>query len=147
LFGKAVNKAFPSAESDIKAAGNCLSADLNTAAVFHLMRAMEVGLRAFARHLKVWKVKKHVPLEFGTWGEIITALTAKIDALSRVTRGRKRRETLDFHEGALIELRAVKDLWRDKVMHAQGDYDKHQALTALNHVRGFMQRLAAKLSE
>ncbi len=53
LFGKSVWKAFPSARDEIQAAGNCLALDLNTAAVFHLMRAAELGMRALAVHLKV----------------------------------------------------------------------------------------------
>src|SRR6266481_8369805 len=52
-FGLRVCIAFPSAEIDIKAAGNCLAADLDTAAIFHLMRVAEIGLRALARHLRV----------------------------------------------------------------------------------------------
>ena len=39
--------------SEIKAAGNCLAGDLNTAAVFHLMRAAELGLRRLAKRLRV----------------------------------------------------------------------------------------------
>ena len=38
LFGLEVFLAFGDAHEDIKDAGNCLAADLNTAAVFHLMR-------------------------------------------------------------------------------------------------------------
>src|ERR1039458_55289 len=44
LFGSSVNDAFPSARPHIKDAGNCLAADLNTAAVFHLMISAEFGL-------------------------------------------------------------------------------------------------------
>src|SRR5208282_2687692 len=46
LFGNKVYQNFKSARTEIKDAGNCLAADLNTAAVFHLMRASEFGLRA-----------------------------------------------------------------------------------------------------
>src|SRR5262245_37645272 len=51
VFGEAVSKAFPSAIPDIKATGQCLAADCNTAAVFHAMRAVEWGLRALGLHL------------------------------------------------------------------------------------------------
>ena len=147
LFGEAVNKTFPSARSDIKAAGNCLSADLNTAAMFHLMRAAEYGLKALARHLKVRTVKKRVPLEFGTWGEIFSAMNGKINILSGTTRGKKRQAALEFYNGVMLEVKALKDVWRDSVMHSRGEYDERQALNALNHVRGFMQRLATRVSE
>jgi uridine phosphorylase len=42
LFGKQVAKAFPLARNEIRSAGNCLAMDLNTAAVFHLMRVRRV---------------------------------------------------------------------------------------------------------
>jgi hypothetical protein len=46
LFGKSFHdSAAPEMNSEIKAAGNCLAADLNTAAVFHLMRVAELGMR------------------------------------------------------------------------------------------------------
>jgi hypothetical protein len=48
LFGSQVYAAFPSARRDIREAGNCLAVDAGTAAVFHLMRAAEVALRALA---------------------------------------------------------------------------------------------------
>src|SRR5436309_10023407 len=57
LFGGEVSQAFPSAWEDIRDAGNCIAADLHTAAVFHLMRVGELGMRALARHLRV-KVQK-----------------------------------------------------------------------------------------
>ena len=44
LFGDKVYDAFASARGDIREAGNCLAAECNTAAVFHLMRASEVPM-------------------------------------------------------------------------------------------------------
>jgi hypothetical protein len=43
LFGKIVLDKFPRAKTDIIEAGNCLAADCNTAAIFHLMRVVEHG--------------------------------------------------------------------------------------------------------
>jgi hypothetical protein len=51
LFGDDVHFAFPSARADIQESGNCLATDRNTAAVFHLMRSVEWGLRALCGHL------------------------------------------------------------------------------------------------
>ena len=49
LMGAAVLKSFPSATNDLREAGNCLAADCNTAAVFHLMRVAEWGLKGVRR--------------------------------------------------------------------------------------------------
>src|SRR4051794_4802873 len=48
IMGAEVKAAFPSAMPDVLEVGNCLAAECNTAAVFHLMRVAEVGLRALA---------------------------------------------------------------------------------------------------
>jgi hypothetical protein len=49
LFGDRVDAALPSARNDIKSAGHCLALELYTAAVFHLMKAVEIGLRMLAK--------------------------------------------------------------------------------------------------
>ena len=54
LFGQAVSQAFASAVTEIQHAGNCMSHDLFEAAIFHLMRTAELGLRALARHQGAW---------------------------------------------------------------------------------------------
>src|ERR1022692_625583 len=53
LLGDPVKVAFPSAQNDIQHAGNCLAVECGTAAVFHLMRAVEWGLRALCRDLGI----------------------------------------------------------------------------------------------
>ena len=69
LFGKAFHDAAPAdISAEIKAAGNCLALDLNTAAVFHLMRTAELGLRKLAKRLGARL--KH-PLDFADWGRVI----------------------------------------------------------------------------
>ncbi len=145
LLGPDVACAFPLAQRDIFDAGNCLALNLNTAAVFHLMRVLEFGLRALAGHLKVKTVKKRVPVAYGTWEEIIRAISLRIEALSKTTKGPKRQKELDFYNGLLIELRAVKDYWRNAVMHARDSYDQHQAMSVFTHVKTFMQRLAKRI--
>jgi hypothetical protein len=49
LLGDAVTAKFPDAVVEIRNAGNCLAVGCSTAAVFHLMRVVEFGLRALSR--------------------------------------------------------------------------------------------------
>jgi hypothetical protein len=84
LFGDAVYENFPSARGDIRDAGNCLAAGLNTAAVFHLMRVVELGLRALAKKLHVKKVKKTCQWNLAPG--------------KRSSRPWKRKQTLPFQE-------------------------------------------------
>ena len=60
LLGESPASAFPSAIPDILGAGNCLAADCNTAAVLHLMRVVEWGLRALCVNLGMKRVKSKV---------------------------------------------------------------------------------------
>jgi hypothetical protein len=145
LFGDLVRKAFPSAEQHIKDAGNCLASELHTAAVFHLMCVVEIGLRGVAKQLKVKTVKKNTPLELGTWEDVIRELESKVNG--RFPRSKKGQQESDFYKGLFVEFRAFKDLWRNKVMHVRIEYDSNQAQSAFDHVRDFMQRLVAHISE
>jgi hypothetical protein len=66
LFGDKVYEQFWSARKDVTDAGNALAVELPNAAVFHLMRVAEVGLRALARDRRVKLPKKGQPLELAT---------------------------------------------------------------------------------
>jgi hypothetical protein len=57
LFGEKVLAQFPSAAFDIRESGNCLAAECATAAVFHLMRAVEWGLRAIGTDLGIRQLR------------------------------------------------------------------------------------------
>jgi hypothetical protein len=147
LFGHAVTIAFPSAAAEIKSAGNCLAAELHTAAVFHLMRVVEVGLRAIAKRLRV-RVGNG-PLDYQTWGTIINGIQSALNTSTPPNSAglKKRAKFLEFSSGVMGEFNAFKDLWRNNVMHTRDSYDEHQAMSAFNHVRGFMQRLAERIKE
>ena len=51
VFGERVLDAFPSIGYDAREAGRCIALDRTTAAVFHCMRIMEVGLEALSKDL------------------------------------------------------------------------------------------------
>jgi hypothetical protein len=145
LFGKAVHDAFPSAQVDIKEAGNCFASGLNTAAVFHFMRVAEFGMRALALHLKV-KLKRK-PIEHGGWNELIEQIEKKI-RLRRERYDKSRRkskkelEFLKFCRTIADELFFFKNIWRDNTMHAISNYRETEAKGVFERVRDFMQRLA-----
>jgi hypothetical protein len=146
LFGRRVNEKFSPAVRDIREAGNCIATELYTAAVFHLMRVAEHGLRALAKHLRV-KLKKNIPLDYADWGTIVRALESKVVALAPLARGKKKESALDFYQGALLELRALKDVYRNKVSHCRAVYDEEKAKHAMRHVSALMRQLAVRLSE
>jgi hypothetical protein len=148
LFGRGVYRRFKSARSEIKEAGNCLAVDLNTAAVFHLMRVTEIGLHALANELGVKTIgKKNTPIEFHMWGEIIGHIQSNLDSLIQGLPEAQKREKSQYYHGLLIECEAIKELWRNPVSHSGKSFKEHEAIAVFNHVRDFMTRLAAKVGE
>ena len=150
LFGKSVRSAFPSAKEEIKAAGNCMAVGLDTAAVFHLMRAAEFGMRALAVKLNV-KLKRK-PIEHAGWNELIEQIEKKIrDRRERYDKSRKKNkkelEFLKFCRMMADELFIFKEIWRNNTMHSISSYNASEAMGVFNRVQSFMQRLAAKISE
>ncbi len=148
LFGQEVYDAFPEARVDIKDAGNCVAADLNTAAMFHLMRVAEFGLRRLAKRLKValtHKGKPH-PIEYADWKKVIDACKAKIANAQAASPGPKKQELLEQYADVADHCAFLKDIWRNNVSHTRKPYKRQDALAALERVRGFTQSLVAILS-
>jgi len=150
LFGEKVLLAFPSAKNEIQAAGDCLAVDLNTAAVFHLMRAAEFGMRALAVHLKV-KLKGK-PIEHGGWNEIIEQIEKKVELRrKRYDESRKKnKKELEFLKFCRImadELYKFKEFDRNNTMHSIRSYNESEAKGVFDRVKEFMQRLSKEVSE
>jgi hypothetical protein len=152
IFGDTVKNQFNSATSDIIEAGNCLAAECNTAAVFHLMRAAEIALRAIAVDREVEFANK--PIHQQEWGTILGALEGILRSM-RLEDGRKwqrpefKEAQVHFYNDAVQELRAFNEAWRRFIAHADKDafYDRDYAWSVFNHVKLFMQKLSTRVSE
>ncbi|MCX6900694.1 MAG: hypothetical protein NT105_18595 [Verrucomicrobia bacterium] len=145
LFGPEVYDGFESARADIKNAGNCLAADLNTAAIFHLMRVAEWGIRALAFDRRV-KFDKG-PIEMQGWKAIISNVEGEIKKVSNWPKSKQRAQAEEFYNGALEEFRGFKDAWRNHVMHTRGNYNANDALGVMEHVKRFMVSLGRRITE
>jgi hypothetical protein len=147
LFGDDVSQKFPSAAPEIKSAGNCLAVDLNTAAIFHLMRATEVGLRALASELGVVTVGKNKPIEFAMWGEIISYIQSNMSSLVQGSSPQEKKEKSQFYNGVLLQCEALKELWRNPVSHSGRIYSDNEAIGVYTHVKEFFGCLATRVKE
>jgi hypothetical protein len=134
LFGSVVTAKFPKAIADIKNAGNCLAAQQPDAAVFHLMRAMEVAVRQLGRRVNVTITPQT------TWRQITGAMDAKIKAMPQATT--KQKEKMNAWEAARANLHQVGSVWRNNTMHPATSYSRGQAKDILDAVRVFMSILA-----
>ncbi len=142
LYGAKVSKAFPNALTDINDAGNCIALGLGTAAVFHLMRVVEWGLRALCRNLKVTEIKEK-PIAYATWDDVIKKLPEVVETkINGMSRGPKKQKAQEFYFPALKELTGFKDAWRNHVMHVRREYTVKDAEAVSSHVDSFMNLLA-----
>lgn len=135
-LNRATASAFPAADEELQLAGKCLALDQQTAAVFHAMRALEVGLSAFARQLEV------PPPERPMWGPIIDRIEAAINSARQARLTSERRALLDTYADAATHFRFLKDAWRNHTMHQRQNYDRARSQNILQHVSQFLEQLA-----
>ena len=157
LFGEAVSKKFSSAKDDIRQAGNCMAAECNTAAVFHLMRTVEWGLRALCVHLGFRKMRSKIkvsgkvvytPIEYLEWDKMLNQLPDYVDKrTARTKKGPKKQEDQEFYYSILQDIRAIRDAWRNHVMHTRAYYGPKDAVAIMEHVKRIMNKLAERISE
>src|SRR6266536_4281388 len=143
LFGDDVAKKFPSASVDIEEAGKCLALDRGTAAVFHLMRVMEVGLRALAKSLNDPRLD---PKKNPTWSNILQKGDEELKK-PIAQRAPEWAANDHFFSEAQANLRAVQYAWRNPTMHVEINYDPEKAGDVMQSVKAFMHHLASVLSE
>jgi hypothetical protein len=145
LFGAVVMAKFKPAVADIKDAGNCLAAECSTAAVFHLMRVSEYGLRAVAKRLKVKLTHKKAaqPVEFADWNKIITGIKNKIEELRKLPSSPKQDKRLTFYSDIAEQSEYIKDVWRNAISHTRRSYNHDEAMGVKQRVQDFMSRIAA----
>jgi len=137
-FGEEVYSRFPSAIVEIEEASKCLAVERSTAAVFHLMRTMEVALKVAAVELGI----PYAP----SWEPYLKQIHTRIDQKWRKKGVQWKRDEPFFRE-VLGHLQAVKVAWRNPTMHVVNQYTLEQAEDIFNAVRGFMRHLATRLSE
>jgi hypothetical protein len=128
---------------ELDEAGKRFALGRSTASVFHLMRTLEVGIRALARCLNINDPIKPAERNWAVildkiWNGIQTKWPTAVDR----TKG----------DGALFEslyasLDAVKNPWRNATMHVENKYTDDEAEHIFISVKGFMKKLASRMDE
>lgn len=141
----AVISAFPTAAPEIRAAVDLYASEHPTAAIFHLMRVTEIGLRALAHERGVSFPDK--PMEWAEWGPIIDQIASKGKAAAdALPKGPQRDAANTFYTHAVSQLRALKET-RNRAMHYRGTFDDLDAQRALGRVQDLMNGLSEKIAE
>lgn len=138
LFGDDFKNRFQRSQYELDEAAKCLAVGRGTAAVFHLMRIMESGLRA-----TYWCLGLTTPLigNNRNWGNILNEIRKKIN---ETPKGWPEK---DFFQEISALLTAVKDAWRNCTMHIETKYTPEEAIHIFNTVCGFMMKLASRCDE
>lgn len=155
-IGAGVAHFFPSAGLDIQEAGNCLAMGFNTAAVFHMMRAVEWGLRSLCAHLGLRRAerrtkngkKKYTPIPYVYWEAMLNRLPDLVDArVEKLKRGKAKQEAQEFYYPVLQDIRGIRDAWRNHVMHTRASYNRKDAEAIASHVQRLMMLLTSRIEE
>jgi hypothetical protein len=138
LFGPDVIAMFSGsgsdATADIEEAGKCLAFGRSTAAVFHLMRVMEVGLKALSKNLGI----PYAP----SWESYLKQMQERIETKHKLKSVSWKRDE-PFFRDALGDLQAVKVAGRNPTMHVVRRYTPEESQGVYLTVRTFMKRIAA----
>lgn len=129
---------------ELDEAAKCLALSRPTAAVFHLMRILEIGINALAESLGIPNPVK--PAE-RNWAIILKRIKEDgIDKKWPTAALRMSGEGLLF-ESLYASLDAVKNPWRNETMHVSGKYTDDEAKHIFVAVEGFMKKLSARMDE
>ena len=139
-------KAFPSARTEIEQGIDCYALGHNAACVFHMSRVGEIALRIIARERGVKKVKNNVPVAWGTWGVVLSAIQGRVNFVRNKPAGPKKDTALSFYDKVLSDLRALQT-FRDQTMHLHKTFDDGEAQSAMFRARELMTILATRLNE
>jgi hypothetical protein len=130
-FGSDVVKNFPSATFDSREAGNCFAVSCYTACVYHSMRVLEYGLKAFLNEFPTLNPSNP------NWGVILNEIEKEVIALPKANPKKER------YLGLITDFRIFKDAWRNDVAHAGTKYLEDDGDSIYRHVGRFMKGLAA----
>src|SRR5262249_11998183 len=116
----------------------------HTAAVFHLMRCMEIGIRAVAISLGIPNPTTN---RNRNWGNILADIKAAMDARTRANPPTWQPGDRATFESAYASLDATRFAWRNTTMHVENKYTADEAEHIYVTVRGFMKLLASRMDE
>lgn len=144
LFGPDFESKFRTAGSfELDEASKCLALGRSTAAVFHLMRLMEIGIGATAKCLGIPDPIKPAQRN---WGAILKSIKDAVDAKWPSPADRMCGDG-NLFEGIFASLDAVKNPWRNATMHIENKYTEDEAEHIFIAVKGFMKKLASRVDE
>ncbi|MDE3181007.1 MAG: hypothetical protein KGM47_15275 [Acidobacteriota bacterium] len=145
LFGVDFASKFPGGGAfELDEAAKCLALGRATAAVFHLMRVMEIGIRALSKCLNI---PDPIQPSQRNWGRILTTIKEQGIDQKWPTAAAKTLAGAEIFDELHASLDAVKNPWRNATMHVENKYTYEEAEHIFFSVKGFMKKLASRMDE
>lgn len=159
FFGTDVYINFPSIRSEIAEAGKSYALGLNTACVFHLMRAAEIVLKRMVVVMKATTYLlingKKVSPDVCDWDTLLKALRS---ALNNMAVGKKTsakvKATHAFYSEAVNTFIEMKDAWRNTISHGHEVsldgrklFKEGETEDIIKSTRHFLTHLAKRIKE
>jgi hypothetical protein len=161
-----VAETFPKANEEIKLAGNCYATENYTACVFHLMRAVEIAVKAMVKTMNAQKyigtnkvvngnkVFQKKPIELCDWKTLIDGLKKALSVLEQGSGNSKaKKQKLAFYSHAIAQFGYFKDAWRNTISHGH-EIEPHRKVylqgetsDIMNQTKLFFQHLAKTVKE
>jgi len=136
LFGIEVAVKFTAVAYDLKEASNCLALGCSTATVFHLMRILEIALKATNSCLGL-------PMPANrNWGGILAQIRDE-----RLKRGGTKWADNDFFQDVWQRMDSIKDAQRNTTMHVESIYTEEEASVIFESTKAFMKKIASRMDE
>ena len=123
VFGDQVAAKFPSTTFEAGNAGVCLATEMPTASVFHLMRALEIGLSALG---KIFGVST----AHANWQNSLDQIESKIREMPKDSKWKACpdwKEQQQYYSDCAAHFSILKDAWRNYTMHGRVIYTQDQA--------------------
>ena len=142
-FGSDFAKRFPSASFDVQEACTCLALARDTACVFHLMRAMEIVLRALHACLGL-------PDPTGSdrnWGNMLAAMKTEMNSRNQNSNGGWTGDDRELFTELYASFDAVRAAWRNTTMHIERRYGRDEANHLFVVIKEFAKKVAARINE
>ncbi|HLK64634.1 MAG TPA: hypothetical protein VKU19_14415 [Bryobacteraceae bacterium] len=161
-FGQEVHDKFITARYDSEETALCIVAGASTAAVFHMMRVTEIGVKQLGKHMGLSRVKevqhpkpggllkkpkiRFTPIENCVWEKIQDQLRLKIESrLKGLRPGPSKDKKTSQYGSILADFQGFKIAWRNHVMHGRREFSEPEAFQVLGHVGRFMMSISELL--
>ncbi|BBN89710.1 hypothetical protein AZSP09_27330 [Azospira sp. I09] len=139
-FGLEVVQKLPKIAYEVEEASKCIGLGLDTAAVFHLMRVVEIGIEAIRKSLAI---PDPVKASGRNWGILIKKIS---DAISEKSQWASKDDKQFFFE-VLASLDAVRNAWRNATMHVETKYKPEESEPIFIAVKSLMKKIANRMDE